>query len=174
MDSRFPGFQKNALCHKLTAFVSAADPKSQKNGLRWDRVFAPTNVGARTKLKGAERELRNTAVFATGDCRAKRHPRPPNPVFPSKLPTVRPAHTHAELILESGNVGICRWQVDPEPNAVRDMERHPSLRVRIVSRLLHVSSRDCRGCTSVEPKTAVRASPQWVRNMEAVGGDRIR
>jgi hypothetical protein len=51
------------------------------------------NVDARTKLKGAERELRNTAVFATGDSRAKRQPRPPDPLLPSKLPTVRPAHT---------------------------------------------------------------------------------
>jgi hypothetical protein len=84
------------LCHKLTAFVFAADPKSQKKGSRGDRVFAPTNVDARTKLKGAERELRNTAVFATGGFLAKRHPRPPDPLVPSKLPTVRRAHTHAE------------------------------------------------------------------------------
>src|ERR1039458_3792597 len=78
---------------RLTAFVFAADPKSQKNGSRGDRASAPTNVDARTKLKGAEPERRNTAVFATGDSRAKRHPRPPDPLLPSKLPTVRPAHT---------------------------------------------------------------------------------
>jgi hypothetical protein len=47
-------------------------------------------------LKGAERELRNTAVFATGGFLAKRHPKPPDPLVPSKLPTVRRAHTHAE------------------------------------------------------------------------------
>jgi len=87
------------LCHKLTAFVFAADPKSQKRGLPADRASAPTNVDARTKLKGAERELRNTAVFATGGFLAKRHPRPPDPLLPSKLPTVRRAHTSpAELL----------------------------------------------------------------------------
>ena len=82
-----------ALCHKWTAFVFDADSKSQKNGSLGDRVFAPTNVDVRTKLKGAERELRNTAVFATEDSRAKRHPRPMDPLVPSKLPTVRRAHT---------------------------------------------------------------------------------
>jgi hypothetical protein len=79
---------------RLIAFVFAADPKSRKNGLRGDRVSAPTNVDARTKLKGAEHELGNTAVFATGDFQAKRHPRPPDPSLPSKLPHVRRAHTH--------------------------------------------------------------------------------
>jgi hypothetical protein len=82
------------LCHRLTAFVFAANPKSQKNGSPGDRVFAPTNVDARTKWKGAERELRNTAAFATEDSRAKRHPRPPDPLLPSKLATMRRAHTH--------------------------------------------------------------------------------
>jgi hypothetical protein len=53
---------------------------------------------ARTKLKGAERELRNTAAFATGGFLAQRRPRPPDPLLPSKLPTVRRAHTQpAEL-----------------------------------------------------------------------------
>ena len=91
---------REALCQKLTAFVFAADHKSQKNGSREDRVFAPTNVDVRTKLKGAERELRNTAVFATGVSRAKRHPRPPDPLLPSKLPTVRRAHTLRWVVVQ--------------------------------------------------------------------------
>jgi hypothetical protein len=85
--------KKEGLCHKLTASVFAANPKSQKNESREDRAFAPTNVGTRTKLKGAEHELRNTAVFATGGSLAKRHPRPPDPMLSSKLDIVRRAHT---------------------------------------------------------------------------------
>jgi hypothetical protein len=79
----------------LAPHESGSGPKAQKNGSHGDRAFVP----ARTKLKGAERELRNTAVFATEGSGPKRHPRPRDPLVPSKLPTVRRAHTpSAELM----------------------------------------------------------------------------
>jgi hypothetical protein len=81
------------LCHQLTAFVFAADPKSQKNGSHAAHASAPTNVDARTKLKDAERELRNTAGFATEDSRAKRQPRVPAQLISLKLQPVRRAHS---------------------------------------------------------------------------------
>jgi hypothetical protein len=68
-------FPDEALCHKLTAFVIVANLKFQKTGSRGDRVSAPTIVDGRTRLKGAERELRNTAVFATAGRAATKTPR---------------------------------------------------------------------------------------------------
>src|ERR1022692_1629713 len=70
---------------RLTAFVFAADPKSQKNGSRGDRASAPTNVDARTKLKGAERELKNTVVFAAGGFLAKKTAQTTGPVAPVEI-----------------------------------------------------------------------------------------
>ena len=78
-----------ALCHKLSVFT--ADPKSQKNGSRGDRAFAPTNVDARTKLKGVEREPRNAAVFAAETFLAKRQLRAPAQLL-LRNTTVRRAH----------------------------------------------------------------------------------
>jgi hypothetical protein len=57
---------------QIDRYVSAADPKCQKNGSRGAPAFARTNVGARTESNGVAREPRNTAGFATGGFRAKR------------------------------------------------------------------------------------------------------
>jgi hypothetical protein len=43
-------------------------------------------------LKEDERERRNTADCVIGGFRAKRQPRPPDPVLPLKLKPVRRAH----------------------------------------------------------------------------------
>jgi hypothetical protein len=58
-------------------------------------------------LKGAERELKNTVVFAAGGFLAKRQPRPPDRLLPSKLPTVRRAHIPAELIVPAYRLFPC-------------------------------------------------------------------
>jgi hypothetical protein len=68
---RFPGSQKTLYVTNSPLLCPLQIPNLRKTG-REDRVFSPTNVGARAKLKGAERELGNTAVFATGDGRANK------------------------------------------------------------------------------------------------------
>jgi len=89
--------QRRPLCptqrRKLTAFVSAASPRSQKSESRVFHAFAWTNADARTELNGDEREPRNTAGVVTESFRAKRQPSVASRYLPSKLRPVRRAHT---------------------------------------------------------------------------------
>jgi len=60
--------------------------------------FCSDECRRRTRLKGAERELRNTADFATEDSRAKRRPRPPDRLLPHRIH--EPAAHQAALLDE--------------------------------------------------------------------------
>jgi hypothetical protein len=81
------------LCHKLTAFVFAADPKSQKNGSRGGSCFCSDECRRQDKIERRRARAQKYCRLCHRGLPRKRHPRPPDPLLPSKLPTVRRAHT---------------------------------------------------------------------------------
>ena len=106
----FHSHRKN-LCQRLTATAFAAEPKYQRSESREAHVFAPTNVDARTELKGAGRERRNTAGCATGGFSDRRQPKPQDRLLPSKLPLcagrTEAIGNHRAPISETRQPGIC-------------------------------------------------------------------
>jgi hypothetical protein len=105
-----------AMCDSHVSILDAVpSPKRSRRSHRRRWAFAFGRA-----VRHAVRELRNIAVFATGGFLAKRHPRPPDPLLPSKLPSVRRAHTPAELLTSVASAALSTF---PSPQKA-SLTRH--------------------------------------------------